>query len=779
MAQGRNPDPDPDPRPNADRTLFDPPEELTGPFGGSTPPPAAPHTGKGGTNGSADDQSTLAQPQGTSRRTGGMDDPPSGDMPSVTGLDFDSDGGMTGLQPGQVLFDRYIVERRIGEGGMGTVWLVRHREFGSERALKLIVSGIARDPQVRARFRREAQILDKLNHPNAVRVYDARMGHDIAFIEMEFVRGESLNQVLKAGVPMGLDFTVNILDQLCDVLQAANDEGIIHRDLKPPNMMLVDGKQPGRKVLKLLDFGIAKIRAAADDVKTQTGSFMGTPLYSSPEQIVGDGRVDARSDIYSVGLILYELLTGSRPFDGTINAIIYKHTMVPPPPFAETNPDVDVPPAVEAVVLSCLAKEPDQRPQSPRELAEMFHQALDHAGPGPGPGPIPPVPPPPTPVWRRAALLVGLGFIVALLVAPQLKLLLTFGGGSPEDITKGQQVPGPPGPPKKPPPIAPSEVAKQLDVWKNQGFVRPAGTEGEPGWPRTLVRRDDKTGMPFTRDPSGVYVPKGYDASGRAADGKPPRFLKRGGTTFIRITEGSFRMGMIKAGDAGLGQNGNVPGPDVKLSAFYMKETEVTNGEIEPYMNALGPDQCPGWWKAYKYLKQSSVLGVEAKDVPATFIPWSIAAEFAHLQGGKLPTDAQWEYAARSEGKDYRYVWGQGELPGQPGNFSTYTISEVQKYPSDKTEQDIYDLAGNVQEWCRDKFKLFEPGMPRVQDPQSPPPTIAEGDHLEMVVRGGSFVSAATSASTISRTGLKGSEVTNYLGFRMVIECPEGPPDPR
>src|SRR5262249_21663729 len=163
--------------------------------------------------------------------------------------------------------------RLLGEGGMGAVWLVRDREFDSERALKLIVSGIASDQQARARFRREARILDKLNHPNAVRVYDARMGRDAAFIAMEYVRGESLTQTLVPGAPMPMDFTVDLLDQLCDVLQAANDLGIIHRDLKPPNLMLVEGRQPGKKVLKLLDFGIAKIREGADDVRTMTGSF--------------------------------------------------------------------------------------------------------------------------------------------------------------------------------------------------------------------------------------------------------------------------------------------------------------------------------------------------------------------------------------------------------------------------------------------------------------------------------------------------------------------------
>jgi serine/threonine protein kinase len=284
------------------------------------------------------------------------------------------------LKPGQVFFGRYQVIRLLGEGGMGAVWLVRDREFDSERALKLIVSGIASDQQARARFRREARILDKLNHPNAVRVYDARMGRGAAFLIMEYVRGESLNQLLMPGVPMPMEFTVDLLDQLCDVLQAANDLGIIHRDLKPPNLMLVEGWRPGKKVLKLLDFGLAKIREGEDDIRTMTGSFIGTPLYSSPEQISLD-KVDARSDIYSVGLILYELLTGHRPFSGSITSIIYKHTMSPPPRFAEVNPAVKVPKGVEQVVMKCLAKNPDDRPQAPRDLAHMFHEALSHYEP--------------------------------------------------------------------------------------------------------------------------------------------------------------------------------------------------------------------------------------------------------------------------------------------------------------------------------------------------------------------------------------------------------------
>jgi len=194
------------------------------------------------------------------------------------------------------------------------------------------------------------------------------------YIEMEYVQGQSLNKVLKPGVPMPLEWVARILAQLCAVLQVAHEQGIVHRHLKPSNLMLLEGQPPGQEHLKVFEFenaAILETEASGRNFRTD----MGTVGYASPEQISG-GKVDGRSDLYSVGIILYEMLTGYRPFGGRTNKLIYDHLYTPPPKFAEKNPNANVPPQVEQVVLCCLTKNPVERYQSARELAEAFFRAL-------------------------------------------------------------------------------------------------------------------------------------------------------------------------------------------------------------------------------------------------------------------------------------------------------------------------------------------------------------------------------------------------------------------
>src|SRR5271157_5443029 len=305
------------------------------------------------------------------------------------------------IAKGRDLFGKYRLLEKIGEGGMGEVWLVDNLQLDRKSALKLIKPEIAHNDKGWRRFQREARLMAKLEHPNAVVVYDFKRTHSMGYIEMEFVRGRSLDKYLKEheGEQLSLEWIAALLDQLCAVLQEAHghlDEKsgkpkpIIHRDLKPSNLMLVDRKPLGQN-LKVLDFGIAKMieeDGGPEVTLTGAGDLLGTPAFMSPEQIRGgwgkdaEHEIDNRSDLYSVGVLLYQLLTGKTPFRRRDSrALLAAHLSELPPPIKEMNPNVQVPPQVERLVMKCLEKDPARRPQSARELAEALrHASAYHYG---------------------------------------------------------------------------------------------------------------------------------------------------------------------------------------------------------------------------------------------------------------------------------------------------------------------------------------------------------------------------------------------------------------
>jgi serine/threonine protein kinase len=265
---------------------------------------------------------------------------------------------------------------------MGQVWHVRHIDLDADRALKMLTGGLGGHPEMSRHFRREARVMASLSHPHAITVHDARFANDMTFIDMELLVGRTLADILRAEPPgRPLDWTARILEQLCDVLQAAHDRGIIHRDIKPTNIMLLDGRPEGREFVKLLDFGLASV--AGQDV-FGAGQIIGTPTYMSPELCRGE-PVDHRSDLYSLGVTIYEILAGRKPFSGgSPIRLIEMILSEPPPPMRTFRPDL--PEKVDELILSCLAKAPDDRPGSAREVAERFLWGLppryknQHAG---------------------------------------------------------------------------------------------------------------------------------------------------------------------------------------------------------------------------------------------------------------------------------------------------------------------------------------------------------------------------------------------------------------
>ena len=270
---------------------------------------------------------------------------------------------------GQVLFERFRVIRRLGEGGTAEVYLVEHLGLRRQEALKLLRVEHAHEREFVARFRREARAINRLQHRNIVGVHDfGQLPDGHFYLTTEYVDGTPLSSHLDHQGHLDTHKAVNIIMQLAEAIHHAHQRGVIHRDLKPSNMLLVNPSD-SEGLLKVLDFGIAKI--IAPDYKetfgTTRGNTQGTPLYMAPEQIQGNGR-DPRSDIYALGVVAYELLTGAPPFMGSLSQVLHAHLHTPAPTLSLTLTDRTVPDELDQIVDKCLQKSVDDRFSDSRDL---------------------------------------------------------------------------------------------------------------------------------------------------------------------------------------------------------------------------------------------------------------------------------------------------------------------------------------------------------------------------------------------------------------------------
>jgi beta-lactam-binding protein with PASTA domain len=308
---------------------------------------------------------------------------------------------------------RYLIQNRIGSGGMADVYCAEDTHLGRRVALKVLHRRFAQDQEFVERFRREASAAAGLQHPNVVGVYD-RGAHDGTFyIAMEHLPGRTLKEIVSAEAPLAQERVVDLGTQILQAAGFAHRHGVIHRDFKPHNVIVDD--HGGAKVT---DFGIA--RAGASEM-TETGSIMGTAQYLSPEQAQGHA-VTAASDLYSIGVMLYEMLSGRLPFEGdSAVSVALKHLSEPPPPISQFRPDVN--PAIESVVMAALAKDPAHRWQSADDFADALQAAGAQLEPGaPAPqdtaafAPIPVVAPEPAPAVREERHRRWPWFTIGLLV---------------------------------------------------------------------------------------------------------------------------------------------------------------------------------------------------------------------------------------------------------------------------------------------------------------------------------------------------------------------------
>ena len=269
---------------------------------------------------------------------------------------------------------KYTLESQLGEGGMAAVYLSRHPQFDRPVAIKILPPTIGQDPSFRARFEREGRTIASLNHPNIIRIYDIDEADGLFYMVMDLLPGGTLESRLRQG---GLDrkWSTDVIVRMAEALEYAHSRGVIHRDIKPSNILLDADGQP-----VLADFGIARlVQGEGDGNLTAAGMVMGTPAYMAPEQLSG-GQPDARSDIYALGVVLYQLLSGRAPFTGDTMAIVTAHLTKQPQALRELV--ADLPAALDAVVLQALAKQPEHRFKSAGVFAQALRSAATDLEPG-------------------------------------------------------------------------------------------------------------------------------------------------------------------------------------------------------------------------------------------------------------------------------------------------------------------------------------------------------------------------------------------------------------
>ena len=422
---------------------------------------------------------------------------------------------------GRVLSERYRVKRLIGEGGIGRVYLAEHIGTNREVALKVLLPEFAGNLQLVDTFLDEARTVSRLGHENIIDIYyGGRSSEGYAFLVMEHLKGLDLADTLNETGPLPWDRCRPILVQIAGALSTVHEHGVLHGDIKPANLFLVnDGKR--RDFIKVLDFGVAKaLGLGRDRPPDDRVPILGTPQYIAPEQVLARSTVDARADLYSLGVVMYQMLTGTVPFTAeTPLAIISKHAYEAPVPPRTLRPDLEIPPSVEAVVLRALAKEPDRRWRDMKEMGEAIGRARLGALP-------PPSTPPPSsrseqfkmndPVVlrtrrRRQRVIVGVVAAAALALVGAVQMARSLAPGvvdvkvSPEDailVVDGETMNGPP-------PLSMRGGSHQITATRPGYVSQSQSVDVAAGERRTVAFQllvSPETGLELTSEPEGALI---------------------------------------------------------------------------------------------------------------------------------------------------------------------------------------------------------------------------------------------------------------------------------
>ncbi len=512
------------------------------------------------------------------------------------------------LTPNTVI-QNYRLVRKLGEGGMGEVWLAEHLTIARKVAIKVLHAQYARNPKIQQRFRNEAATLSKLKHPNIVALYDFIESDSDIYLVMEYVEGRNLEEVVRTDTgPMPTAKLLQVFKQILSAVGYAHQQGVVHRDIKPSNFMIGDDG-----VVKVLDFGIAKL-LEDDQHLTKTGLRMGTTFYMSPEQ-VNTEAVDHRSDIYSLGVTLFFLATGKAPYEGETSEYKVFDQIVRTPLPAGRTVYVGVAPEVDAVIAKATKKAPADRFQGCGEFWEGF------AAPAKPVLPKEKMPTASYPNWKRISAMI---FLLSFIVIAVLLISKNVKGTEPYSSTEEREIL-----------IADSIYVDSL----------------------SRVRSLDPEIQKLIDDL--VYV--------------------EGGTFEMGSNDGSYLNTRLHT---------------VTLSSFEISKFEVTQAQWQIVMSSN-----PSNHKNCNYC-------------PVEMVTWYDAIKFIdklNLATGKnfrLPTEAEWEFAARGglKSKGFRYA-GSNDLNAVAWNEDIENPTTHPVGGKEPNELGLFDMNNNVAEWCQDWYE--------------------------------------------------------------------------
>jgi eukaryotic-like serine/threonine-protein kinase len=635
---------------------------------------------------------------------------------------------------------------------MGIVYKARHTFLKTTHAIKVILPDlVGNNPSLVTRFRQEAMAAAAIRHQNIVSVTDFGVtDRGMPFLVMEFIKGVSLQDILAKEGRLSPEQTIEIISAVGAGVAAAHRQGIVHRDLKPLNIIIQDG-MPIKEGVKILDFGLAKIKSGewlGSFVQAQTTGLMGSPYYMAPEQW-SEEELDARADIYSLGIIAYQMLTGDLPFKGSsMPAIMKKHLSSTPPTFASLG--LHLPAKMEAAINHALEKEPHKRPEKVEDFIAELHDALNS------------LPSIELNITQQFDTPQNSSPSIAINAAHTTEILSTETESN-RTIQHTEQIAN----------NSFLSTAKDINAETITGNRLESFKYTKPEQPNPNPQKRTVHSI-FTIaaiaaliifSSVGYLVYRMLQPDGSTVVQEHKSIVKEIPSTkreMIEIPGGTFMMGRNGIPDDPKLYN-QTPAHQVTVKSFFIDRTEVTNAEYAEFVKEMNYPAPEGInWSGNQPLeteKSLPVRNISMKDAEA-FAAWRSKRDGVTY---RLPTEEEWEYVARGGEKNSLYPWGDN-WSNDYANISSSSTKPVGSYKQVTTAWNVSDMIGNVWEWTSSKASIY-PGNTYIKIPSK------EADFI--VVRGGSYQSVNPKAATkefpaTTRQWVAASTKNETLGFRLV-----------